>query len=60
MLKTFLTKHEHSVVEAFSFDEAVKRLHSENFDVVLTDFRLPKKAEWKCSPRQSINRSPPW
>jgi two-component system response regulator HydG len=44
MLKTFLTKHEHSVVEAFSFDEAVKRLHSENFDVVLTDFRLPEKS----------------
>ncbi|HPW27176.1 MAG TPA: sigma-54 dependent transcriptional regulator, partial [Tenuifilaceae bacterium] len=44
MLKTFLTKHEHSVVEAFSFDEAVRQIRSENFDVVLTDFRLPEKS----------------
>ena len=43
MLKTFLTKKGHEVDEAFSFDEAVRLIKTEVFDVLLSDFRLPDK-----------------
>jgi len=42
MLKTFLGKHGHKVIEAFSFNEAVKQVKGNNFDVVLADYRLPE------------------
>ncbi|HCT29664.1 MAG TPA: sigma-54-dependent Fis family transcriptional regulator [Bacteroidales bacterium] len=42
MLKTFLTKKGFEVKEAFSFDEAVRLIHSNGFDVLLSDFRLPE------------------
>jgi two-component system response regulator HydG len=41
MLKTFLTKKGHSVEEAFSVSEALKTFNSDNFDIILTDYRLP-------------------
>ena len=41
MLKTFLSRKGHEVKEAFSFDEAVRLIKSEDFDVLLSDFRLP-------------------
>jgi len=41
MLKTFLSKKGHEVKEAFSYDEAVKLIKSEEFEVLLSDFRLP-------------------
>lgn len=41
MLKTFLTKNEHHVVEAFSATEALKVFNADEFDIVLTDYRLP-------------------
>jgi two-component system response regulator HydG len=41
MLKTFLTKNEHHVVEAFSATEALKVFNTDEFDIVLTDYRLP-------------------
>ncbi|MHC1703416.1 MAG: sigma-54-dependent transcriptional regulator [Tenuifilaceae bacterium] len=41
MLKTFLSKKGHEVKEAFSYDEAVKLIKSEDFEVLLSDFRLP-------------------
>ena len=41
MLKTFLTKKGHSVLEAFSFGEALKIFAADDFDIVLTDYRLP-------------------
>lgn len=44
MLKTFLTRNEHKVIEAFSFDEALRAIQTTTFDVVLTDFRLPEKS----------------
>lgn len=44
MLKTFLTRNEHKVTEAFSFDEALRAIQTTTFDVVLTDFRLPEKS----------------
>lgn len=44
MLKTFLTRNEHKVTEAFSFDEALRAIQTKTFDVVLTDFRLPEKS----------------
>ena len=43
MLRTFLTKKGHEVSEAFSFDEAVRQIKAEVFDVLLSDFRLPDK-----------------
>jgi two-component system response regulator HydG len=43
MLKSFLTRKGFEVVEAFSFEEAVKALRTNTFDVVLSDFRLPDK-----------------
>jgi len=42
MLKTFLSKNGHEVKEAFSYDEAIKNLKSDEFDVMLSDFRLPE------------------
>lgn len=42
MLKTFLSKNGFDVKEAFSFDEAVRLIHANGFDVLLTDFRLPE------------------
>lgn len=42
MLKTFLTKNGFEVKEAFSFDEAVRLIHANGFDVLLSDFRLPE------------------
>ncbi len=44
MLTTFLGKHGYSVSGAFSFDEALRAMQNNNFDVVLTDFRLPEKS----------------
>jgi two-component system response regulator HydG len=44
MLKTFLSKKGHEVSEAFSFDEAVRLITSEVFDVLLSDFRLPENS----------------
>ena len=41
MLKTFLSRKGHEVVEAFSYEEALRLLKINDFDVVLTDFRLP-------------------
>lgn len=41
MLKTFLSRNGHEVKEAFSFDEAVRLIKVETFDVLLSDFRLP-------------------
>lgn len=41
MLKTFLSKKGHEVKEAFSYDEAVRFIKSDDFDVLLSDFRLP-------------------
>lgn len=41
MLKTFLSKNEHRVVEAFSATEALKVFNADEFDIVLTDYRLP-------------------
>ena len=43
MLKTFLTKKEYEVKEAFSFYEGMKMIKQEAFDVIITDFRLPDK-----------------
>lgn len=42
MLKTFLSKNGHEVKEAFSYDEAIKNLKTDEFDVLLSDFRLPE------------------
>lgn len=42
MLKTFLTKNGFEVKEAFSYDEAVRLINSNGFDVLLSDFRLPE------------------
>lgn len=41
MLKTFLSKKGHDVEEAFSMGEALKKLESQDFDIVLADYRLP-------------------
>jgi two-component system response regulator HydG len=41
MLKTFLSRKGHDVAEAFSFEEAMRLFKINDFDVVLTDFRLP-------------------
>lgn len=41
MLKTFLSRNGHEVKEAFSYDEAVRLIKTEIFDVLLSDFRLP-------------------
>lgn len=41
MLKTFLSKKGHSVSEAFSVSEALKQFAADEFDIVLTDYRLP-------------------
>lgn len=41
MLKTFLSKKGHEVSQAFSYDEALRQIKSEDFDVLLSDFRLP-------------------
>lgn len=43
MLKTWLTKRGFDVEDAFSCEEALKRLQEKKFDVVLTDLRLPDK-----------------
>ncbi len=42
MLRTFLTKKGFEVKEAFSFDEAVHLIKANDFDVLLSDFRLPE------------------
>lgn len=41
MLKTFLEKKGYKVTNAFSFQEAQQAVDKENFEVVLTDVRLP-------------------
>ena len=41
MLKTFLEKRDYNVVLVFSANEAFKKIPSENFELVLTDVRLP-------------------
>jgi two-component system, NtrC family, response regulator HydG len=41
MLKTFLTKKGHSVSEAFSVNEALKVFGTDEYDIVLSDYRLP-------------------
>lgn len=41
MLKTFLSKKGHSVVEAFSVSEALKAFGADEYDIVLSDYRLP-------------------
>lgn len=42
MLKTFLGKKGHEVKEAFSYDEALRSIKTEEWDVLLSDFRLPE------------------
>lgn len=44
MLKAFLQKHGYNATEVFSYNEALKQLQGQMFDVVLTDFRLPEKS----------------
>lgn len=41
MLKTWLTKRDFEVDEAFSCREALKRVKEKKYDVILTDLRLP-------------------
>jgi two-component system response regulator HydG len=41
MLKTFLSKKGHSVLEAFSVNEALRVFETDTFDIVLSDYRLP-------------------
>ncbi len=41
MLKTFLNKKGHDVSEAFSLGEALKVFAADEYDIVLTDYRLP-------------------
>ncbi|WP_062056847.1 sigma-54-dependent transcriptional regulator [Aquimarina longa] len=41
MLKTFLQKKEYEVFTAFSGNEAIPKIKTHTFDVVLTDVRLP-------------------
>jgi Response regulator containing CheY-like receiver, AAA-type ATPase, and DNA-binding domains len=41
MLRTFLEKKGFSVKEAFSFTEGIKAAKANNFNVILTDIRLP-------------------
>ncbi len=41
MLKTFLSKKGHGVSEAFSVSEALRQFAADEFDIVLTDYRLP-------------------
>jgi two-component system response regulator HydG len=43
MLKTFLTNKGFSVKEAFSAAESLKAIRLEQFDIALSDFRLPDK-----------------
>lgn len=43
MLRTFLEKKGYSVKEAFSFSEGLKAVKATNFDVILTDIRLPDR-----------------
>ena len=42
MLKTFLTKNGFEVKEAFSFDEAVRLIRTNTYDILLSDFRMPE------------------
>lgn len=42
MLKTFLEKKGHRVVEVFSFSGAVREIKSHKYDVILADYRLPE------------------
>jgi two-component system response regulator HydG len=41
MLKTFLSKKGFDVVEAFSVSEAQKIFRTDEYDIILTDYRLP-------------------
>lgn len=41
MLKTFLSKKGHNVDEAFSKNEALKKFEASEYDIILTDYRLP-------------------
>ena len=43
MLKTWLVKRGFDVTEAFSVDAALKALSAGQYDVALTDLRLPDK-----------------
>ncbi len=43
MLKTFLEKKKHDVATAFSCNEALAQLKEKQFDIILTDVRLPDK-----------------
>lgn len=42
MLKTFLTKNGFEVKEAFSFEDAVRLIRTNVYDVLLSDFRMPE------------------
>lgn len=44
MLKTYLEKHGFETDGVFSFAEATKAINSRNYNVVLTDYRLPEKS----------------
>jgi two-component system response regulator HydG len=41
MLKTFLSKKGYEVVEAFSVSESQKIFRTDEYDIILTDYRLP-------------------
>ncbi len=41
MLKTFLSKKGHNVDEAFSKNEALKKFEASEYEIILTDYRLP-------------------
>jgi len=41
MLESFLTRKSYVVETAFTADEAKMKVHSDNFDLVITDLRLP-------------------
>ncbi len=43
MLRSFLTRNGHEVEQAFSFEEALKIFKGADFDLVLSDYRLPDR-----------------
>ena len=50
MLKTWLVKRGFDVTEAFSVDAALKALSAGQYDVALTDLRLPDNCLLYTSP----------
>jgi two-component system NtrC family sensor kinase len=50
-LAEILTSAEHSVVTAASGREALERLDAENYDVILTDIRMPDLDGARCTAR---------